>query len=165
MLRAYDRTLFGGGYEDLPDLYVERSPMTYIENVRAPVLILAGDNDTRCPIRQILNYCDRLTELGREFELYRFEAGHGSMVMDEQIRQMRLRLDYALARIDAGAAVARRTRMIGALLALLAADRQSVIILAFWTLVGAGVVVSVGAWILLRRESRARPPSEGRPGG
>jgi hypothetical protein len=46
-----------------------------------------------------------------------------------------------------------------ALLGLLAADRQSVIILAFWTLVGAGVVVSVGAWILLRRESsHTRPP-------
>jgi dienelactone hydrolase len=106
VLRAYDRTLFGGGYEDIPDLYLERSPMTYIAGVRAPVLILAGDNDSRCPIRQILNYCDRLTELGREFELYRFEAGHGSMVIDEQIRQMRLRLDYALARIDAGAPVA-----------------------------------------------------------
>ena len=47
-----------------------------------------------------------MRELGREFELYRFEAGHGSMVMDEQIRQMRLRLDYALARIDATAPVA-----------------------------------------------------------
>jgi dienelactone hydrolase len=106
VLRAYDRTLFGGGYEDIPALYLERSPMTYIDHVRAPVLILAGDNDTRCPIRQIINYCDRLTELGREFELYRFEAGHGSMVMDEQIRQMRLRLDYALERIEAGAPVA-----------------------------------------------------------
>jgi dipeptidyl aminopeptidase/acylaminoacyl peptidase len=106
LLRAYDRTLFGGGgLEDMPELYAERSPMTYIENVRAPVLILAGDNDSRCPIRQIINYCERLTELGREFELYRFEAGHGSMVMNEQIRQMRLRLDYALARIDASAVV------------------------------------------------------------
>jgi dipeptidyl aminopeptidase/acylaminoacyl peptidase len=107
LLRAYDRTLFGGGGpEDLPELYSERSPMTYIENVRAPVLILAGDNDSRCPIRQILHYCDRLTELGREFELYRYEAGHGSMVTDEQIHQMRLRLDFTLARIDTGAAVA-----------------------------------------------------------
>jgi dienelactone hydrolase len=108
VLRAYDRTLFGGGYEDIPDLFVERSPLTYIDNVRAPVLILAGDNDTRCPIRQILNYCERLTELGREFELYRFEAGHGSMVMDEQIRQMRLRLDYALERIDAAPVAGER---------------------------------------------------------
>ena len=106
LLRAYDRTLFGGGgVEDLPDLYAERSPLTYIENVRAPVLILAGDNDSRCPIRQILNYCDRLTELGREFELYRFEAGHGSMVIEEQIRQMRMRLEFTLARIDVDSTV------------------------------------------------------------
>jgi dipeptidyl aminopeptidase/acylaminoacyl peptidase len=107
VLRAYDRTLFGGGgVEDLPDLYTERSPMTYIENVRAPVLILAGDNDSRCPIRQILNYCARLSELGREFELYRYEAGHGSMVIEEQIRQMRLRLEFTLARIDVDSPVA-----------------------------------------------------------
>src|SRR4029079_16875646 len=50
----------------------------------------------------------------------------------------------------------RRTRVIE----LLAADRQSVIILAFWTLVGAGIVVSVGAWVLLRRESRAQRTPE-----
>lgn len=48
-------------------------------------------------------------------------------------------------------------------LSLLPADRQSVIILAFWTLVGAGVVVSVGAWILLRRESRAARPRGSEP--
>jgi hypothetical protein len=47
--------------------------------------------------------------------------------------------------------------------ALLPADRQSVIILAFWVLVGAGVVVSVGAWILLRRESRAARPPDSAP--
>jgi hypothetical protein len=47
------------------------------------------------------------------------------------------------------------------LAALVAATRQSVIIMAFWTLVGAGVVVSVGAWVLLRREARAvRPPQD-----
>jgi hypothetical protein len=53
--------------------------------------------------------------------------------------------------------------MIVALVGLLPADRQSVIILAFWVLVGAGVVVSVGAWILLRRESRAEKPPRSRP--
>jgi hypothetical protein len=48
-------------------------------------------------------------------------------------------------------------------LTLLPADRQSVIILAFWTLVGAGLVVSFGAWILLRRESGASGPSKSEP--
>jgi hypothetical protein len=53
--------------------------------------------------------------------------------------------------------------MMAAVLALLPADRQSVIILAFWTLVGAGLVVSVGAWILLRRESGGARPSKSEP--
>jgi dipeptidyl aminopeptidase/acylaminoacyl peptidase len=99
-LKAYDRTLFGGSPDDLPDLYLERSPIVYAQDVKAPVLILAGDNDSRCPIRQILNYCERLTKLGKEFELYRYSAGHGSMVVDELVQQMRARLEFALPRID-----------------------------------------------------------------
>jgi dipeptidyl aminopeptidase/acylaminoacyl peptidase len=98
-LQAFDKTLFGGTPEELPKLYVERSPLTHIESVRTPVLILAGDNDTRCPIRQILNYVDRLQSLGREFELYRFDAGHGSMVIDEQLRQMAAELAFVTARV------------------------------------------------------------------
>jgi len=31
--------------------------------------------------------------------LYRFEAGHGSMVIDERVRQMRAELDFVLPRI------------------------------------------------------------------
>jgi hypothetical protein len=52
-----------------------------------------------------------------------------------------------------------------AALGLLLADRQSVIIVAFWVLVAAGVVVSVGAWILLRREPRAGKPPKDEPKG
>jgi acetyl esterase/lipase len=99
-LRAMDRTLFGGTPDERPELYRERSPLTYIRDVRAPLLILAGSNDPRCPIRQILNYCERLRELGKPFELYRYEAGHGALVMAEQVRQMRARLEFTLERIE-----------------------------------------------------------------
>ena len=77
-LKAFDRALFGGGPGDVPELYEERSPITYVDRVTAPLLILAGDHDTRCPIRQILNYLERLKARGHPFEVYRFEAGHGS---------------------------------------------------------------------------------------
>ena len=100
-LRAMDRALFRGTPAERPDLYTERSPLTYIGDVRAPLLILAGSNDPRCPIRQILNYCDRLRELGKPFELYRYEAGHGALVMAEQVRQMRARLAFTLERVEA----------------------------------------------------------------
>ncbi|MGM1059625.1 prolyl oligopeptidase family serine peptidase [Saccharothrix sp. Mg75] len=86
-LRAFDRALFGGSPEELPERYRECSPLTYVDAVRAPVLVLAGENDPRCPIRQIDNYLDRLAERGAAYEVYRYDAGHGSLVVAETIRQ------------------------------------------------------------------------------
>ncbi|MGI8984742.1 MAG: prolyl oligopeptidase family serine peptidase, partial [Acidimicrobiales bacterium] len=95
-LQAFDRTLFGGGPDEVGELYAERSPLTYVDRVTAPVLIVAGDNDSRCPIRQVLNYTEALQARGATVELYRFDAGHGSMVIDERVRQMRAELDFLL---------------------------------------------------------------------
>ncbi|GAA3891341.1 prolyl oligopeptidase family serine peptidase [Saccharothrix violaceirubra] len=86
-LRAFDRALFGGSPEEVPDLYREASPLTYVDDVRVPVLVLAGENDPRCPIRQIDNYLDRLAARGARYEVYRYDAGHGSLVVAETIRQ------------------------------------------------------------------------------
>jgi dipeptidyl aminopeptidase/acylaminoacyl peptidase len=100
-LQAFDRTLFGGGPDEVGDLYVERSPLTYVDRVKAPVLVIAGDNDSRCPIQQVLNYVEALQARRGEVELYRFDAGHGSMVIDERVRQMRAELDFVVARLAA----------------------------------------------------------------
>jgi dipeptidyl aminopeptidase/acylaminoacyl peptidase len=94
-LKAFDRALFGGSPHDVPDLYRERSPITYVEQVNVPVLILAGENDPRCPIRQIDNYLARLNELGTPHEVYRYDAGHGSLVTDETIRQTEVMIAFA----------------------------------------------------------------------
>jgi len=98
-LQAFDRSLFGGGPEEVGELYVERSPLTYVDRVQAPVLVIAGDNDSRCPIQQVMNYVEALKARGGEVELYRFDAGHGSMVVDERVRQMRAELDFVLPRL------------------------------------------------------------------
>jgi len=94
-LKDFDRALFGGSPEELPELYRERSPITYVEQVRVPVQILAGENDPRCPIRQIDNYIARLAGLGKPHEVYRFDAGHGSLVIEEAIRQTEAQIDFA----------------------------------------------------------------------
>ena len=86
-LRAFDRALFGGSPQDLPDLYRQCSPLTYVDAVEAPVLVLAGENDPRCPIRQVDNYLDALAERGKDYAVYRFDAGHGSLVVAETLRQ------------------------------------------------------------------------------
>src|SRR4051812_45044503 len=95
-LRAYDRALFGGSPEEVRDVYVRSSPITYVDAVTAPVLVVAGANDPRCPIRQIDNYLEALAERGKTHAVYRFDAGHGSLVIEETIRQVEEALSFAL---------------------------------------------------------------------
>ncbi|MGF1432271.1 S9 family peptidase [Kitasatospora sp. LaBMicrA B282] len=94
-LKSLDRTLFGGTPEEVPERFRASSPLSYVERVKVPVYLSAGVNDPRCPIRQIENYVARLAELGVPHEVYRYDAGHGSLVVDERIKQLRLELDFA----------------------------------------------------------------------
>ncbi|SDQ97077.1 S9 family peptidase [Actinopolyspora saharensis] len=94
-LRAYDRALFGGSPEEVPQVYRDCSPITYVDEVRAPVLVLAGDNDPRCPIQQVLNYLDRLQQRAHPFEFYRYDAGHGSLVIAETLSQVATEIHFA----------------------------------------------------------------------
>jgi len=98
-LQAMDRGLFGGGPEEVPDAYRERSPITYVDRVKAPVLVLAGENDSRCPIRQIDRYVEALRARDGEVEVYRYTTGHSSFLVDERVRQMRARLDFVLRHV------------------------------------------------------------------
>ncbi|MGK5637997.1 prolyl oligopeptidase family serine peptidase [Streptomyces sp. URMC 126] len=94
-LKALDRTLLGGTPEEVPERFAASSPLTYVDEVRAPVYISAGVNDPRCPIRQVENYVRRLEERGHPHEVYRYDAGHGSLVVEERIKQLRLEIAFA----------------------------------------------------------------------
>ncbi|MGW5330801.1 S9 family peptidase [Streptomyces sp. NPDC004014] len=94
-LRAYDRSLFGGSPDEVPERYRASSPLTYADRVTAPLMIIAGENDPRCPIRQIDNYIARIADLGLEHEVYRYDAGHGSLVAGERIRQIAATVGFA----------------------------------------------------------------------
>jgi dipeptidyl aminopeptidase/acylaminoacyl peptidase len=93
-LKAYDRALFGASPDENPEVYRERNALTFVEDVRVPVMILAGANDPRCPIRQIEIYLDRLTELGKPHEVLKYDAGHGSLRTDERIRQLEAEINF-----------------------------------------------------------------------
>jgi dipeptidyl aminopeptidase/acylaminoacyl peptidase len=56
--------------------------------VRAPVLFLIGENDSRCPYRQAMLYVERLAARGHPHEVYVFGAGHSSFDVDERVRQV-----------------------------------------------------------------------------
>lgn len=101
-MRSFDRALFGGSPQDVPDLYRRCSPITYVDQVRAPVLVLAGENDPRCPIGQIDNYLDALAAASKDYVVYRYDAGHGSLVVAETIRQVAAELAFVRSRLTDG---------------------------------------------------------------
>ena len=55
-LRVYLDGLFGGSPETRREVYVKSSPITYVGNLRAPLLVIQGRNDTRCPAGQYEDY-------------------------------------------------------------------------------------------------------------
>ncbi|HET6356934.1 S9 family peptidase [Streptomyces sp.] len=101
-LKAMDRTLLGGTPEEVPERFEASSPLTYVDAVRAPVYISAGVNDPRCPIRQVENYVDRLAARSAVHEVYRYDAGHGSLVVEERIKQVGLEIAFAAEHLGQG---------------------------------------------------------------
>ncbi|GII53773.1 peptide hydrolase [Planotetraspora thailandica] len=100
-LRAFHRALLGGSPAELPERYAASSPITYADMVQAPLLVLAGENDPRCPIRQIESYLQALADRGHEASVYHYDAGHGSLVVEERIRQMSASIDFAVRALAA----------------------------------------------------------------
>jgi dienelactone hydrolase len=98
-LQAYDRTLVGGVVHDVPEFVRERSPITYVDRVAAPALVLVGEHDSRCVPAQVHAYVDALRAAGGDVELYSYEQGHSSYVVDEEVREWRTVLEFLLRRI------------------------------------------------------------------
>lgn len=94
-LRGYQRSLFGGTPQETPEAHKAASPITYAEHIQAPLMIIQGSNDTRCPARQMRGYEDKLRGLGKQVELHWFEAGHGSLAMETSIEHQEIFMRFA----------------------------------------------------------------------
>jgi pimeloyl-ACP methyl ester carboxylesterase len=95
LLQAYDRALLGGAEpKDVPELMRDRNPINFADDVRAPVLFVIGRNDSRCPYRQAMRYVEKLEARSHPHEVYVFETGHGSLDVDERVRQVATIRDF-----------------------------------------------------------------------
>jgi dipeptidyl aminopeptidase/acylaminoacyl peptidase len=92
--RAYDRAIMGGSPGEVPDRYRERSPSTYLAAVRTPVLIIAGEHDSACPIRQVRWFVDKLRARAQQAELHVYDAGHHANSVSEKITHAELELGF-----------------------------------------------------------------------
>ncbi|MBI2238949.1 MAG: prolyl oligopeptidase family serine peptidase, partial [Actinobacteria bacterium] len=71
-------------------------PITYVNRVTAPVLIIAGENDSRCPIGQVMRYVDALRERGGRVDVHLYGTGHHALFLEETLRQIEEELTFAL---------------------------------------------------------------------
>lgn len=96
-MKAWAVALLGGTPLEKPEQYAASSPITYAENVSAPILIIQGRNDTRTPARPVEMYEARLKRLKKPIEVHWFDAGHlGSYVQTERrIEHQELMLRFA----------------------------------------------------------------------
>jgi dipeptidyl aminopeptidase/acylaminoacyl peptidase len=68
----------GGTPAEKPDLYAERSPITYTDEIDVPLLVVQGANDPRVPQSEAEQLVDSLTDRDVDHEYLLFEdEGHG----------------------------------------------------------------------------------------
>ncbi len=73
----------------------ERSPITYVEQVKAPLLVVQGAKDPRVVKPESDQMVERLRSLGRDVEYEVFEdEGHGFTRRSNELRAFRLSADW-----------------------------------------------------------------------
>ncbi|MGP7795578.1 S9 family peptidase [Sphingomonas sp. CLY1604] len=84
-LREYQRALIGDPTKDKA-VYTRVSPLTYLHDTKAPLLVLQGANDIRVPAHEAEQIVDVLKQAGRTVDVKVYaEEGHGFLKRENQI--------------------------------------------------------------------------------
>jgi dipeptidyl aminopeptidase/acylaminoacyl peptidase len=93
-LREYLLRELGDPVKDA-DLYRERSPLTHASKIRAPLLVLQGENDPRVPRTEAEQVVKALRDGGKPHEYHVYPGeGHGFGVTENRIDALRRALDW-----------------------------------------------------------------------
>jgi dipeptidyl aminopeptidase/acylaminoacyl peptidase len=86
---------FVGDPDEDEELLRERSPLTYIDNAKAPLLVIQGAKDPRVVKNESDQLVEKLRSLGRTVEYIVFEdEGHGFTKRQNEIATMRASADW-----------------------------------------------------------------------
>jgi dipeptidyl aminopeptidase/acylaminoacyl peptidase len=94
MLQQYEQSLLGDPEKDRA-VYDAASPITYIHAVKAPLLVLQGNNDPRVPKEEAEQVVDLLKKDGKTVDAHYYpNEGHGFEKRENQIDSIRRSLDW-----------------------------------------------------------------------
>ncbi|PYX54696.1 MAG: hypothetical protein DMG76_20815 [Acidobacteria bacterium] len=81
-------------------LYEERSPINFIDHIKAPLLLLAGGHDPRCPKSETQQVVDAIKKRGGtvDYKIYENE-GHGFARVENQIDAYKRVADFLEAHV------------------------------------------------------------------
>jgi dipeptidyl aminopeptidase/acylaminoacyl peptidase len=81
-------------------LYEDRSPINFIDQIKAPLLLLAGGHDPRCPKSETQQVVDAIKKRGGtvDYKIYENE-GHGFARVENQIDAYKRVADFLLAHV------------------------------------------------------------------
>jgi dipeptidyl aminopeptidase/acylaminoacyl peptidase len=93
-LQAYQLSLIGDPVKDKA-VYDADSPMTYIKQTKAPLLILQGENDIRVPRGQAAEVVETLKSVGATVDVHYYPGeGHGFAKRENQIDSLQRTIDW-----------------------------------------------------------------------
>ena len=93
-LQEYEKSLLGDPEKDRK-VYEAASPITYIHNAKAPLLVLQGDNDPRVPKEEAQQVVDLLKKDGKIVVAHYYSnEGHGFSKRENQIDAIRRTLEW-----------------------------------------------------------------------
>ena len=93
-LQEYEKSLLGDPVKDRK-VYVETSPITYIHKVKAPLLVLQGDNDPRVPKEEAEQVVELLKKDGKVVDAHYYpNEGHGFAKRENQIDAIRRTIEW-----------------------------------------------------------------------
>lgn len=85
VLQQSDRATMGDP-EKNPDFFRERSPFFFVDRIKAPLLLLAGAHDPRCPQEETTQVVDEIKKHGGKVEQRIYtDEGHGFARLENQI--------------------------------------------------------------------------------
>ncbi|HLJ25472.1 MAG TPA: S9 family peptidase [Candidatus Angelobacter sp.] len=85
LLREYDLATMGDPIKD-KQRYMDRSPINFVDQIKAPLLILAGGHDPRCPSTESEQVAKAVQKRNGVAELKIYEnEGHGFAKVENQI--------------------------------------------------------------------------------
>jgi dipeptidyl aminopeptidase/acylaminoacyl peptidase len=88
------RTDFGGDIFQQHDLFWERSPLRYVQNVKTPILILHSDNDYRVPLEQAEQWFRALRHFDKKAELVIFPRENHNLTRTGEPKHLVESLDW-----------------------------------------------------------------------